>query len=204
MLCFQNNRWVYYSSQFGKPFSVEFKPYKKNELNKNCLIAKVIGLEKHKKSDSPLKVCDISAGFGQDAHVIYQLGCHVECVERSETIATLLQDGFQRAGINIPITICEATEYLKQLSPKEYPDVIYFDPMFPERKKSALVQKSARILKELAGDDLDAKSVFDTALAIAKKRVVVKRALHSDSISEKKPDMVFEGKAIRFDVYLNI
>lgn len=99
----------------------------------------------------------------------------------------------------------DAKDYLKNLDKidkKNYPDVIYFDPIFPEKSKTALSRKSAILLRETVGDDVDSAEVFELALKKAQKRVVVKRPLHAKNINSLKPDIVFAGKAVRFDVYL--
>jgi len=200
MLFYQNSKLVVDLPQFGHPISVEFK---KIHSLKNILIAKAIGIKPSKRQK--LFVLDISAGFGQDAYVFYQLGCQVECIERSEIIGKLLEDGLKRYHINIPLTIADAQHYLKKIIQNgNLPDVIYFDPIFPEKKKTALAQKNARVLKYIAGDDKDSEAVFLLALKAAKNRVVIKRALHSPLISESvKPDIVYKGKVIRFDIYLH-
>lgn len=96
----------------------------------------------------------------------------------------------------------DARDYLKKLDPQNYPDVIYFDPIFPEKTKSALSRKSARLLKNLVGEDEDAPEIFNLALKIARKRVVVKRPKYAKTMTDLKPDIVFSGKTVRFDVYL--
>jgi 16S rRNA (guanine1516-N2)-methyltransferase len=81
-------------------------------------------------------------------------------------------------------------------------DVIYLDPMFPARTKSALVRKNMRILKQIVGEDEDISQLFTLAQRYASKRVVIKRPLHAASITHKQPSVVFKGKVCRFDVYL--
>lgn len=55
------------------------------------------------------------------------------------------------------------------------PDVVYLDPMYPHRQKSALVKKEMRVFQSLVGNDDDADSLLIPAMTIAKRRVVVKR-----------------------------
>ena len=103
---------------------------------------------------------------------------------------------------DIKIYHIDSRDYLKKLDIKNYPDVIYFDPIFPEKTKTALSRKSARLLRNVVGDDVDSAEVFELALKKFKKRVVVKRPKHAKTITDLKPDIVFAGKAVRFDVYL--
>lgn len=202
-LIYLNNCLALDYPELGKPLFVDFEQPRyalKNNLKKE-LLAKAVGI---KKNIFP-SICDITAGFGQDAYLLYSLGCEVKLVERSEIIAKLLQDGLLRANCNIALTIGEAKDYLNALlKTKNLPDVIYFDPIFPDKNTSALSQKSARILRAIAGKDEDSAEVFELALKTAQKRVVVKRPIYAKTISDNhhKPDIIYKGKSIRFDVYL--
>jgi len=93
----------------------------------------------------------------------------------------------------------ESEAFIDAIHPQ--PDVIYFDPMFPERTKSALVKKEMRILKEVVGDDTDADEIFKLALTKAKKRVVVKRPKGAPHLNNQEPSLIYKGKSSRFDVY---
>ena len=76
--------------------------------------------------------------------------------------------------------------------------------MYPrEEEKSAKQKKEMQVFRELLGGDEDAEKLFELALTKALKRVVVKRPDDAPEISQtRKPDIVFPGKTIRFDVYL--
>lgn len=170
------------------------------------LIAKAVGI----KPKQTLKVLDVTAGFGQDAYVLACLGCEMTLLERSPIIYQLLEDGLQRARENVDFRILKmqlyqfnAIDYLNQLGENNYPDVIYVDPMFPVRQKSALVKKEMRMLKAVVGEDVDADKLLSLALKKAKKRVVVKRPKLAPPLSSMSPDLVFKGKSSRYDVYLS-
>ncbi|WP_339719824.1 class I SAM-dependent methyltransferase [uncultured Paraglaciecola sp.] len=170
-------------------------------------IAKAIGLKGH---DS-LHVLDATAGLGRDAFVLASLGCVVDMIERSPVVAALLQDGLDRAAVDhqlsswIPdrMQLCHgvATDLLNNWQGTT-PDVVYLDPMFPHRKKSAAVKKEMRIFQQLLGPDEDADLLLEPALLLAKKRVVVKRPSGAPFLAGKKPQIEMLGKANRFDVYL--
>ena len=83
-------------------------------------------------------------------------------------------------------------------------DVIYMDPMFPHRKKSALVKLELRMIRELVGDDPDADELLPLALKTGVKRVVVKRPKGAAFIADLKPHHHVESPSMRFDVYQNI
>ena len=91
---------------------------------------------------------------------------------------------------------------MTQLRDEDKPEVIYLDPMYPERKKSAQVKKNMQILQTLLGKDEDTESLLNRALSTAKKRVVVKRPKGAENIPGIKPDICIESKKTRYDVYV--
>ena len=82
------------------------------------------------------------------------------------------------------------------------PDVIYLDPMHPERRKSAQVRKEMRLFRSLVGADLDADELLTAALASEAPRVVVKRPRQGETLGVE-PSHQHIGKTTRFDVYLS-
>lgn len=173
-------------------------------------IAKAIGLHKFKHPH----VIDATAGLGRESFVLATLGCTVTLLERSPIVHALLADGLKRTLVS---NDCEAIEivsrmtlyqadahaWLKALPADALPDVIYLDPMFPERQKSALVQKEMRFFHEVVGADKDSDALLDIARQHAKRRVVVKRPRHAPELEGCKPAFVIAGKAVRYDVYLS-
>jgi len=167
-------------------------------------IAKAVGL----KSGVKLHVIDATAGLGRDAFVLASLGCHVDMVERSPIAAALLEDGLDRALLDaeiggwvqerLQLTHASGYDYLQQ----HKADVVYLDPMFPHKKKSALVKKEMRVFQGVVGADSDADDLLDVALAAAKYRVVVKRPDYAPFLNDKKPSMSIKTKKNRFDVYV--
>ena len=169
------------------------------------MIAKAVGIAPGIRPT----IVDATAGLGRDAFVLAELGCAMTLIERQPLIAALLEDGLQRASTDpevVPIVarmklLCgNAIELLTTWS-DEAPQVIYLDPMFPHRDKSALVKKEMRLFRPLAGDDNDAPALLDAALALATHRVVVKRPRKAPAIAGKPPSYTLEGKSSRFDIY---
>ncbi|QYJ80701.1 class I SAM-dependent methyltransferase [Shewanella acanthi] len=169
-------------------------------------IAKAVGL---KQGVNP-SVVDGTAGLGRDAFVLASLGCTVTMVERHPVVAALLEDGLRRAYQDAEIgdwmrermklfhgSSLEALAKLEQDV-----DVVYLDPMYPHRDKSALVKKEMRVFQTLVGADLDADGLLAPAMLLASKRVVVKRPDYAEDLAGVKPSMVIETKKNRFDVYV--
>ena len=94
----------------------------------------------------------------------------------------------------------DACSLLRQWT-ETVPQVIYLDPMFPHRDKSALVKKEMRLFRVLAGRDDDAPALLAAALALASHRVVVKRPRKAPAVAGIPPGFALEGKSSRYDVY---
>jgi len=166
------------------------------------LIARAIQV----KSQPRLRIIDATAGFGQDAFIAASLGHEVQLIERSPIVAALLKDGLMRlrekdTQIKLSLVASNAISYLQQLSADAYPDVVYLDPMFPERVKSALVKKEMRLLQQLVGQDQDAPQLLQIAKTVAKYKVVVKRPRLAPFLGDDTPSFSLQGKVGRFDIY---
>jgi len=155
-------------------------------------------------------VVDATAGWGQDALSIFRMGYQIQCFERSPIMAVLLEDAFLRLAqvrwvqvlsIKLPQLIQgDAIELLAQL--ETAPDCIYLDPMFPPKhKKSALAKRPIQVLQQLLGQDEDKEQLFIAAMTATAKRVVVKSPKYAEPLGGK-PNERFEGKLLRYDVYL--
>ena len=174
---------------------------------KNQMILKATGLNKHKPS-----IMDLTAGLGRDSFVLATAGAQVTMLERQPIVAALLADGLRRlrsAGDDAELVIAQrlllqqgdSLNCAAALAAQAAPDVIYLDPMFPERSKSAKVKKSMAFFHHLVGSDDDAAALLPLALETAGYRVVVKRPRHAPPLADIKPGLCFEGKSTRFDVY---
>jgi 16S rRNA (guanine1516-N2)-methyltransferase len=188
-------------------FTSDALTFRRLHGGKKEAIIKAVGL----KGNGPLRVLDATAGLGRDAFVLANCGCTVDMIERSAVAAALLNDGLQRAALDdelgrwLPqrMALYHGVSYeLLANWPGSQPEVIYLDPMFPHRKKTALVKKEMRIFQQLLGPDQDADKLLAPALALASKRVVVKRPDSAPFLAGMAPTMSISSKKHRFDVYL--
>jgi len=169
------------------------------------MIAKAVGIQQGVRPH----VLDATAGLGKDAFVLATLGCEMDLTERQPIIAALLEDGLARAAGDFDVGAIVSRMRLLQGNAiermgaweGEAPQVIYLDPMFPHRDKSALVKKEMRLFRPLVGDDLDAPALLEAALKLASHRVVVKRPRKAPIIEGQKPSYSLEGKSSRYDIY---
>ncbi|MEX0623400.1 MAG: class I SAM-dependent methyltransferase [Saccharospirillum sp.] len=163
-------------------------------------IARAVGLHQRKG----LVVLDATAGLGRDAFVLASLGATVILLERHPIVRLLLSDGLDRARLSGDrvfdrMSLHDGT--LEQMSALVPPDVVYLDPMFPERRSKAAVKKDMMLFHALVGADEDADALLAPALALAQRRVVVKRPRIAPPLAGQQPGMVLAGKSSRFDIY---
>ena len=196
-----------------KPLYIDFLAGKNHHRRlygggKGQQIAKAIGLNKHPN----LTVIDTTAGLGRDAFVLATLGCQITLLERTLPVFLLLEDAIMRARLSgneeiqaiinrLSTHHTDSLDYLASLEKQHYPDVIYIDPMFPYREKSAKVKKEMALFHHLIGKDIDAKQLIEAALPRALKRIVVKRPRLAESLYPK-PAFQITGKSTRYDIYL--
>jgi 16S rRNA (guanine1516-N2)-methyltransferase len=178
----------------------------RNASLKNESLARALSLKKNPTA----KIIDATGGLARDSFILASLGFDVTLLERSPIIHALIADGIQRAQDTLDsmqrlhLIHANAITWLAQLADNARPDIIYLDPMFEERKKSALPKKEMLIFHDIVGDDTDSAQLLNAALACAKQRVVVKRARLAQPLNEIKPSYSTKGNSCRFDIYLGL
>jgi len=162
-------------------------------------------------------VWDFTAGLGRDSAVLAAAGAdHVRMFERDPVVAALLQDGLMRlqqgsdrAGLSSRLQL-EQTDIMDwsggQL--EKLPDVVYLDPMFAVRSKSARVKREMRLLQRWLDETgceeqtTDEEELLELARNTAQVRTVVKRHRHAAPLGGVSPSHTVEGTTNRFDIYL--
>lgn len=176
------------------------------ESLKSQNLGKALGLKRMLQPS----VLDTTAGLGTDSLLMAAAGCRIHLLERNPVVHALLADGLQRAQggaaeireLTSRMTL-SCSDFLEYEASEESYDIVYLDPMFQGKKNTARAGKSMYLLQQLITDHCDEESMLEKALAVAGKRVVVKRARHSQLAGNRKPDISFSGSSNRFDVYLN-
>ena len=150
---------------------------------------------------------DATAGLGEDSLLLAAAGFEVLLFERNPVIAALLRDALQRAkadprladvAARMELSEGDSIEALGCLP--EPPDVVYLDPMFPARRKSAAVKKKFQLIHRLESPCEDAEALLRAAIAARPRKVVIKRPPKGPHLADIKPSYSLEGKAIRYDV----
>lgn len=195
-----------------QPFYIDFNAGKLHHRSKLAgrrteLIAKAMGI---KPGDKPV-IIDATAGLGRDSFILASIGYHVTLLEKSLIVHALLANALTRmhpsshlAKVATRMTLinANAVDWLKNLAANARPDIIYVDPMFPERQKSASVKKEMLLLQQLLPAEEQDDALFNQALACAVKRVVVKRPRLAGHLADKPPTYSLMGKSSRFDIYV--
>ncbi len=173
----------------------------------NELLGKAIGLAKK----PALRVLDATAGLGRDSFVLADLGASVSLCERNPIIANMLASGLTAAAASDDPWLGQVVQRMtlyaddaRALADAELHevDVIYLDPMFPERDKSAKVKKEMALFHALLGPDDDADELLLWSLRRDVARVVVKRPPRAVHLAGQKPSHSIAGKAVRYDVHV--
>lgn len=165
-------------------------------------LARAIGVT---RTSAPF-VLDATAGLGTDSALLAWMGCRVHAVERNAVLAALWRDALSRLEGEAPDVAARVTfEHAdaREVLSRVRPDVVYLDPMFPPRGKTALVKKGMQVLHALHGgaSDDEAEALLAIAKATASKRVVVKRPRGKAPLA---PGVTHarEGSTTRLDVYV--
>ena len=158
------------------------------------------------------RIVDATAGLGRDAYILARLGARVTLLERSPVIFALLEDALGRASRQTPppdwlarmrLIEGDAAAWLRACAATEQPEVVYLDPMYPQRAKRAAPAKEMQVLQALLGavDEADAPSLLQAAQCAASDRVVVKRPRRAAPLAGLSPHYQIAGRSTRFDVY---
>ncbi len=155
-------------------------------------------------------IFDATAGLARDSFILASFGAKVHLFERHPIVRLLIKDGIRRAlASNDPDIvklvqenmILEEVPEISLYQGTVVPDTVYIDPMYPERKKSALVKKDMRIFHNLVGLDDDRENLLKSALALARAKVVMKLPKWADPLFPEKINAVVPTKNHRFVVY---
>jgi len=194
------------------PVSVDFSApalRHRRRGGQNELLGRALGIGKLPR----MRVLDATAGLARDAAVLADLGCEMLLAEREPLVAALLASGIaQGAGAeDVWVRQLVVRMSLHAGDARTLPaqrlnglDVIYLDPMFPERRKTAAVRKEMALLQQLLEPDppMAGEELLAWALAAPVARVVVKRPLRAPFLGDRQPSHSLRGKAVRFDVHV--
>lgn len=142
-----------------------------------------------------LTVLDAMAGWGADGLALAAGGCAVTMTESHPLVFAMLVDLLEGRAPHVQVEFQDA----RRLIPSGF-DVVYLDPMFEPRRKTALPGRPMQVLRDLVGRDApDLGEILVLARRHARDRVVMKRHAHARAVGV--PDWRIPGRTVRFDVY---
>lgn len=151
---------------------------------------------------------DATAGMGEDSFLLAAAGFQVKLFEQDATICALLKDALERAKQDERLhKIASRMEVLEENSIHAMhnlgftPDVIYLDPMFPKRQKSALIKKKFQLLQQLESPSSQEEELFMAAWEVAPRKLIIKRPVKGPYLAGKQPEYCYLGKAVRYDCF---
>lgn len=171
-------------------------------------------------------VFDATAGLGRESMILAHAGAKVVAFERQLPIWIILNDALKRAQgsrffpFTLPLLspIGTIKDYSLALAGADNhslklvqelnsarPEVIYYDPMFPERENSAQVKKDMFVFQQVIGEDKDIIEFLELALELAVKRVVLKRPSYAPplAVAGLERSYFVDGGQCRFDCYVH-
>ena len=156
--------------------------------------------------DKKLRAVDATAGLGEDSFILAALGYEVEMFEHNPITAALLHDGVIRArndsklqdiARRMTFSSGESKELLKGLTYS--PDLIYLDPMYPEKKKKAESKKKMQILHQIEAPCSDEIELMEAVMQAKPGKIIVKRQPEADFLAGVTPTYSVTRKAVRYD-----
>ncbi|MGI6204546.1 MAG: class I SAM-dependent methyltransferase [Anaerovoracaceae bacterium] len=159
------------------------------------------------KGPSSLTVVDATAGLGEDSLLLAAAGYNVVMYENDPVIAALLRSALGRARDTAELRGAAARMELREEDSVEAlareggpePDIVYLDPMFPERKKSGAIKKKFQLLQQLERPCGNGEELLGAAVAAGPSKIVIKRPLGGEPLTGRRPDYSVRGKTVRFD-----
>lgn len=155
------------------------------------------------KGNKNARVLDATCGLGVDSFLLSQAGFEVESYEKHPVVYALLKDGLHRLKeMNASIGFTVYNQDSISIMSQSHVDVVYLDPMFPHRKKTAKNKLGMQLFQDLYQNNADnAHELISQAVKSDCQRVVIKRPTKSRLLTQFKPTFQVKGKTCRFDAY---
>lgn len=176
---------------------------------------------KIKEGDLYQKAMDATAGFGEDSLILAAAGYEVTLYEKDPVIAALLKDCLIRArkipeikdmvmrmklvegdSIEAMLKMAELANSDDNRVVVDMPDLIYLDPMFPERQKSSKIKKKFQLIQKLERPCFNGEEMVNAALSLNPKKILIKRPMKAETLGDRTPEFSYKGTSIRYDCFM--
>lgn len=169
------------------------------------------------KRGAVLKIVDATGGLLSDAYLMAEWGHDVIAFEQNILLAYLGAEACARVEVHRPLNTLAKKRSLRFV-PGRFEaacldglkaDVVYLDPMYPDKKKSALNSKEMRIVKKCTESmhhwsDGELSELIKECLSQVSKRVVLKRPVWAPQLPAGLNDLLsyeLKGKGTKFCVF---
>lgn len=203
-LVFEKNKWRVRDARQGTGFEIsvdlqqQYQAFKKQKINpKKDILSRALDY----KGQENFIFIDGTLGFAKDSLHMLSMGANVIGVERNPLphflVSQSLRESQELQG-RLTTYCADVSDLLPTLMSQS--STLYLDPMFENAKNKSAPKKNLALLREISPIDADVQGVIEKAIKLGVKRVVVKRPLKGQQLYGK-PNIVYQGKLIRYDVY---
>ena len=131
--------------------------------------------------------------------MLAQAGALVTSFEEQPLVGLMVQYAKnQLKAIQWQTYVAQAETVLKQ-TPTIWPDILYLDPMFPEKPKGRLPQKRMQILMQLCDTSDSAATLLAQAMATPVTTIVLKQPRKQAAIIPEHHRII--GKSVQWRIY---
>ncbi|MFK8138736.1 MAG: class I SAM-dependent methyltransferase [Bdellovibrionales bacterium] len=153
-------------------------------------------------------VLDGTAGLGRESLLLQRLGYNVCAFEKNPYVYTLISNALGELFEHKSIVAAKQKLKIHFGCFSEFNrlgldnlELIYLDPMFPDRTKKAKVKKEMQVFHRLCGTNDEAALMIDMAYGLKPKKIVVKRPKTSEILLPKLKPKLYGNDSLRFEVY---
>jgi len=166
------------------------------------------------KNNKDLKILDLTAGLGRDLFKFVLAGHKVMAFEKDPIVFVLLKDGLRRFLDSSKLSNIKASFHLERdfrceifygdslefiKNTEEQFDLIYFDPMFEDKRKKAAPKKHMQMIKKIVDAS---KTEKETVIEAALKKTQACVLKSSEFLSSKlKPKRVLSFKGYNYYIF---
>ncbi len=210
----ENNHRFFQACLDGDAFTVgKDLPSRKNIGVNHDPLARAIGW----KTGKHLRVLDGTCGLARDLIHLWTLGCDVTGIESNPWVfkvaSSIVEQHFKSNqqtyqmndhGFDSDRLRLYNADLFQFIKTNKNFDVIFLDPMFPDKKSSAKVGKESQVLQKICAQwsmDFEVE-LMKEILSAGMSRLVVKRPKGAAFIANRTPHHSKEVSAVRYDVYL--
>lgn len=177
-------------------------------LNKNNLSKELLVKAASPNKCPNLTAIDATGGLGEDALLLAAAGFSVKVYERNPVIYNLLEDAIFSGRVSEDAALNDAANRMTAINQdsidalqnlREAPDVIFLDPMFPEKQKNSLTKKKLQLFQKIVPPCNDEEELLKAAISAKPKRIIIKRPLKGPYLGGIKPTFSHSGKTLRID-----